>query len=401
METLRIALTALRTNKLRSFLTLLGVIIGVTTVVAVVSVISGLNAYVSEKVFSLNPDILIVTQFGIITSREEFLEAVKRKKIELADTEAIANLCESCKMVGVSTSSNQPVKRLSKRLADVQILGVTTNMAELNNLDLEAGRFFTNSEETHSAAVAVIGSDVREELFDTLDPVGRTISLQGKPFKVIGLLRKQGSVLGQSQDKQLYIPLPAFRKMFGARRSLSVFIRPEGGVPGIEKTQDEVRVIMRNRRHIGFRDKDPFAVVTAAALQKVWQSISAGAFALMTLISSISLLVGGIVITNIMLVSVVERTREIGLRRAVGARSRDIQLQFLTEAMLLSFIGGIIGCLLGAAITMGISAVFPAKVTPLILFAGIFIAVLTGVIAGFFPARKAAQLAPVEALRWE
>ena len=401
METFRIALVALRTNKLRSFLTLLGVIIGVTTVVAVVSVISGLNAYVAEKVFSLNPDVLIVTQFGIITSREEFLEAIKRKKIDLADTKAIADRCESCKQIGVSTSSSQPVKRGSKRLADVQVLGVTTSMAQLNNLDIEAGRFFTSSEEAHSAAVAVIGSDVREELFGPLDPVGRSISIQGKPMKVIGLLRKQGSVLGRSQDKQLYIPLPAFRKMFGSRRSLSVFIRPDGGVAGIEKTQDELRVIMRSRRHTGFRDKDPFAVVTAAALQKVWQSISAGAFALMTLISGISLVVGGIVITNIMLVSVVERTREIGLRRAVGARSRDIQFQFLTEAMLLSLIGGIIGCIIGALITQAISIVFPARVTPMIISAGIFIAVLTGIIAGFFPARKAAQLPPVEALRWE
>lgn len=401
METLRIALTALRTNKLRSFLTLLGVIIGVTTVVAVVSVISGLNSYVRDKVFSLNPDILIVTQFGIITSREEWLEAVKRKKIDLSDAHAIIDRCESCNMVGISTSGRQPVKRGSKRLPDVNILGATTNMAELNNLDIEAGRFYTASEESHSAAVTVIGSDVRDELFGQLDPVGRTISLQGKPLKVIGLLRKQGSVLGRSQDNQLYIPLSTFRKMFGARRSLSVFVRPEGGVAGIEETHDDIRVILRSRRHTGFRDEDPFAVVTAAALQKVWQSISAGAFALMTLISGISLVVGGIVITNIMLVSVVERTREIGLRRAVGATARDIQLQFLTEAMLLSLIGGLIGCILGVAITMAISIVFPAKVTPPIIFAGISIAILTGVVAGFFPAKKAASLPPVEALRWE
>lgn len=403
METLRIAATALKTNKLRSFLTLLGVIIGVMTVVAVVSVISGLNQYVSEKIFSLNPDVLIVTQFGIITSREEFLEAVKRKKIDLQDIEAIEARCTKCAIVGVSTQSRQPVKRGAKRLPDVTVFGATPNMAELNNLDIETGRFFIQSEQDHSAPVAIIGSDVRDELFGPLDPVGRTISMGGRTLKVIGLLRKQGSVLGQSQDAQMYIPLSAYQKAFGARRSLSAFIRPIGGVPGIAAAEDDIRVILRSRRHTAFRDKDPFAIVTAERLQTVWKGISAGAFALMTLISGISLVVGGIVITNIMLVSVVERTREIGLRRALGARPRDIQLQFLSEAMLLSLIGGLIGCLLGAAIAKTISTVFPlpTNLTPGILIAGLSIAVVTGVIAGFFPARKAAQLPPVEALRWE
>ncbi|HUF17841.1 MAG TPA: ABC transporter permease [Thermoanaerobaculia bacterium] len=402
-EVIRIAAQALRTHKLRSFLTLLGVIIGVMTVVAVVSVISGLNSYVSDQVFQLNPDVYIVTQFGIITSREEFLEAVRRKRIEIDDVRAIERRCTSCGMVGTSASTRMPVKYGNKRLSGVLIFGASSNMAELNNLDIEAGRFYTPTEEYHSAPVVVIGSDVREELFPRLDPIGRTISVGGKPRRVIGLLRKQGSVLGQSQDNQLYMPLSTFRKAFGARRSLDVFIRPSGGMAGLSASQDEVRVILRNRRHTPFRADDPFSMVTAEALQKVWRNISAGAFALMVFISGISLVVGGIVITNIMLVSVIERTREIGIRRALGARQRDIQMQFLTEAIMLALIGGVIGVLLGVMISKGISTAFPlpTQIRPSLIVAALGIAIVTGVGAGFFPARKAAKLPPIEALRYE
>ena len=403
METLRIAANGLKTHKLRSFLTLLGVIIGVTTVIAVVSVIAGLNNFVAERLFQLNPDVYVLTQFGIITSREEFLAAVKRRRIDFSDLEAIENRCNTCMIVGARSDSSMPVKRGNKKLANVQTAGTTANMAELNNLDLEAGRYFTRTEVDHSAPVTVIGSDVRDEIFGKLDPLGRTIWLSGKPLKVIGLLRKQGSLLGQSQDRLLYLPLSTFRKFFGARRSLDVYIRPRGGVPALQTSMDEVRVILRSRRHTAFKGADPFGVVSAEALQTVWKSISAGAFALMIFISSISLVVGGIVITNIMLVSVVERTREIGVRRAIGARSRDIQLQFLTEAVLLALIGGLFGVLLGAVLSKGLSAAFslPTLLRPSLIMTGLFIALFTGAAAGFFPARKAANLPPVDALRWE
>jgi putative ABC transport system permease protein len=403
METLRIALAALQRHKLRSFLTLLGVIIGVMTVVAVVAVISGLNAYVTEKLFQLNPDVFIVTQFGIITSREEFLEAVKRKKLDMSDVEAVKQHCSHCDAVAAGIQTRMPVKRGAERLSNVTIYGTTANLAEINNLDIEAGRFLTNTEDYHSAPVAVIGTDVRDELFGKRDPIGRTVWLNGKPLRVIGLLRKQGSILGQSQDSQLYLPLSTFRKNFGTRRSLAMFIRAKGGVPGVAAAEDDIRVIIRSRRHTPFHGKDPFGLVSAESLQVVWRNISAGAFALMTFISGISLLVGGIVIMNIMLVSVIERTREIGIRRALGARKRDIQFQFLTEAALLALGGGLVGVTLGVLISKGISAAFPlpTRVTPGLIIAGLVIALVTGVAAGFFPARKAAKLPPVDALRWE
>lgn len=399
METIRIAATALRANKLRSFLTLLGVIIGVMTIISVVSVVSGLNDYIKNRVFSLNPDVFIVTKFGIITSREEFLAALRRKDIDANDVRAVQQRCSTCGMIGSGFRSQQTVKRNAKRLESVVIYGCTSNIAELNNLDLDNGRFFNPSEEGHSASVAVIGSDLQEELFGRLDPVGRDVTLGGKKLRVVGVLKKQGSVLGQNQDKVMYLPLGTFKKIYGTRQSIDIFVKPANGLAEMQQAQDEVRAILRARRHTPFKGVDPFGMVTAEALQTLWKGISAGAFAFMIFISGISLVVGGIVITNIMLVSVIERTREIGLRRALGARSRDILLQFLTEAVMLAGIGGAIGIFLGWLISKAIP--IPTLVRPSLVFAGIFVAVFTGVLAGFFPARRASKLPPVEALRFE
>ncbi|MEZ5313580.1 MAG: ABC transporter permease [Thermoanaerobaculia bacterium] len=352
METLRIALTAIRTNTLRSILTLLGVIIGVMTVIAVVSIVSGLNSFVTEKLFSLSPDVFVVTQFGIIRSQEEFLQALKRKRITTNDAHAVERLCGKCADVGISAQSNQTVKRNSQRLSGTQISGVTANMGELSNLDLEAGRFFVPAEDERAVPYIVIGSDVRDELFGAQDPIGRNVWIEATPYRVVGLLRKQGTVLGRNQDNQAYIPINSFRKQFEAAQPHPVRAAG-GGMAGIDAAQDEMRSILRARRHTPYADPDPFGIVSAGAVQTVWKQISAGAFALVIFISGISLLVGGIVIANIMLVSVVERTREIGIRRALGARKRDINLQFLSEAVMLSMSGGIVGVLLGAAIAWG------------------------------------------------
>jgi putative ABC transport system permease protein len=388
---------------MRSFLTLLGVIIGVMTVVTVVSIISGLNNYISEKVFQLNPDVYAVTQFGIITSREQFLEAIKRKPINWDDFEAVKEHCGLCDMTGASLGTNANVKRGAHKLTNVRTAGVTSNMAELQNLDLEAGRFFTPTEERRSALVVIIGFDVREELFGELDPIGRTMWVADQPMRVIGVLRKQGSVLGQNQDKVLYMPIMSWRKRFGARESIDIFVKAHGGVSGVDPSMDDVRVILRSRRHTAFRDNDPFATVTAEALQMLWKGISTGLFSLMILISGISLIVGGIVIMNIMLVSVVERTREIGVRRAIGATRSHIRRQFLTEAVLLSLGGGVLGVLLGMAIAKTISTLspMPTLVRPSLIVAGLLISVVTGVLAGVIPAWRASKLPPVEALRFE
>lgn len=403
METLRIAARALGAHKMRSFLTLLGVIIGVTTVVTVVSIISGMNSYINEKVFQLSPDVLIFTRFGIITSREEFMEAIKRRKIDLRDVQAIENRCQSCGMVGTQASTRQNVKRGANTLERALIHGTSANMAELNNLDLEAGRFFTPSETMRSAPVAVIGTDMRDQLFRGLDPIGRDIKLSGRTLKVVGLLTKQGSVLGQNQDNRMFIPISTFRKIYGSRSDLDIFVKPAGGLAGIQRTEDEVRLILRSRRHTPFNAKDPFGIVTAESLQQLWKQISGGAFALMVFISGISLVVGGIVITNIMLVSVIERTREIGIRRAIGAQKSDIRNQFLTEAVMLSLVGGLLGVAVGALVSKIVATMtpLPTLVRPSLVLTGLAIAMITGVLAGYFPARRAANLPPIDSLRWE
>jgi putative ABC transport system permease protein len=403
METLRIAAVALRTNKLRSFLTLLGVIIGVMTVVTVVSIISGLNAYISEKVFDLNPDVFVVSQFGIITSREAFLEAVKRKKIDWRDFENVRDGCQTCSAVGVQHRRRDAIKRGAERIGDVRIIGSTANMAELNNLDIETGRFFTDGEERRAGLVVILGSDVRDALFGKLDPIGRVVRVGNQPMRVIGLLRKQGSVLGEAQDDIVYIPVSTWRKQFGARDSMNVVIKARGGIPNVPKAMDEVRVMLRSSRRTAFRSDDPFAFVTAEALQTLWKGISAGMFSLMIFISGISLVVGGIVIMNIMLVSVVERTREIGVRRALGARRRTILVQFLTEAALVTMVGGAIGTTVGVLASAIIDKIAPvsAELSPAAIVGALVFSGFIGVAFGTWPAYRASHLDPIESLRYE
>lgn len=402
-ELFRVAWRAIGAHKLRSFLTLLGVIIGVMTVVAVVSVISGLNNYVATKLFSLSPDVYTIERFGIITSRDEFLEALKRKRIQKSDLEAFQRLSKTAVMVGARSGTSRSVRVGPRRLSDVQITGVTANVAEISNLDVDLGRFFTESENERRAFVAVIGTEVRDELFPRLDPVGRTISIDGIPFRVIGLLVKQGSVFGQSQDNVVYVPREALAKAWGTRRNISIYVKARGGVEGIPASMDEARSIFRALRKTAPSAPDPVSFVTAEAIQVVWRSISAGAFALLAFISSISLVVGAIVIANIMLVSVVERTKEIGIRLAIGARKRDIRRQFLLEATLLALGGGAVGVLFGWVISSLINAYtpLPTLVSPALVVTGLLLATLTGLVAGVFPAVKASRLPPIEALRYE
>jgi putative ABC transport system permease protein len=400
-ELFRVSSSALSRHKLRAFLTLLGVIIGVATVVAVVSVISGLNTYVKDKVFGLNPDVVIFTKYGIITSRDEWLLAMKRPNLTVSDMEFVRRECRLCGQVGGQAERRRMVKAGDRKLSDVQTVGQTPNMGEAMNIDIASGRYFTQSEYDHAAAVAVIGWDVQDQLFPNQDPIGRILKVEGYPVKVIGTLAKQGNVLGQNQDSVLYMPLTLFSKHIASVEDIGIFAKPSGGLESVNAMTDEVRTILRALRKTKFNKDDPFSLVTAEMLQSLWKGISAGAFLLMILISGISLVVGAIVIANIMFVSVVERTKEIGVRRALGARQRDIRRQFLLEAALLSSIGGVIGVALGSLIAFAVSQVFPAQVKLSFILVGIGVATLTGLAAGLIPAAKAGKLPPVEALRYE
>src|SRR5688572_30222108 len=399
----REALQAMRANRLRSFLTLLGIIIGVATLVGVVSVISGLNGWVQEKVITLSPDVYVVTKFGIIRSREEFLDALKRRDIDYDDYRRLASLLRKADEVAADVNTTSAVKHRDARLADVQIHGTTANFGTLMNLDLAAGRYFVPGEDAGAAAVAVIGWDIKDELFPHQDPVGRDVLIGGTPYRVIGLIAKQGRTLGQNRDAQALVPLQAWRRQFGSRNSIDLLVKAKGGVPGVDASVDEVRAVLRAIRHTDYRAPDPFGVVTAESLQQLWRQISGAAFILSLLIASVSLGVGGIVIMNIMLVAVVERTREIGVRLALGARKRDIRRQFLLEATLLSMLGGVIGVVGGGALALMVKNVleFPAQLTPAIALMGLLLSALVGVAAGYWPARSASNLPVVEALRTE
>ena len=401
VELFRLSSSALTRHKMRAFLTLLGVIIGVATVVGVVSVISGLNTYVKDKLFGLNPDIVIFTKYGIITSREEWLIARKRRDVTLTDMSVVRQECRLCDEVGGEGDRTRPVKFMDRKLSDVQVQGHTANMTSLLRVDVATGRYFTANEYDHAAAVAVIGFDVQDQLFGNMDPIGRIMKIDGYPVKVVGTLVKQGNVMGQSRDNVIYIPLTLFKNHIAPTQDIAIFIKPVGGVDGANAATDEVRTILRSLRKTKFDKDDPFGMVTAEMLQTLWRNFSQGAFLLMILISGISLVVGAIVIANIMFVSVVERTKEIGVRRALGARRRDIRWQFLLEAAMLAAIGGVIGVAMGSGLALAVNQFFPAQVRLSFILIGIGVATFTGIVAGWIPSSKASALAPVEALRYE
>ena len=402
-ELLREILRTVRANALRSFLTLLGVIIGVATLVSVVAVISGLNGFVRDRVFALAPDVFILNKFGIIRSRQEFVEAAKRPDIELRDYQRMAPLLRRAQRVGATEDGSMTVKAGGHVLHDVSVHGTTANYGDLMSVDLASGRYFLDSEDAAGQAVAVIGWDLKEELFPQLEPLGREVLVNGIPYRVIGLVAKQGNVLGQSRDSQLYMPLASFRQNFGSHTSLALFIQARGGVEGVEAAADEARGVLRALRHTSFRAPDPFGVVTAESLQTLWAQISAAAFILSLLIASVSLGVGGVVIMNIMLVAVAERTQEIGVRRALGARRRDIGRQFLLEATLLSVGGGLAGALLGSLVALAVDGLlhFPARPSLAIVALGLGLSAAVGLAAGYLPARSASRLPVVDALRSE
>ena len=405
-ELFRSAFRSLRAHKLRSFLTLLGMTISVAAIVAVVSIISGLNKYVADQVMILSPDMFVVERFGFITSRKEWLDALKRPNITMEDYRRLraANL-PSVAEIGAGDGVNRIVSNGTKKLERASIVGVTEKAFYILNVEIEAGRMFAEAEDDAGRQVALIGADIREELFGQQDPIGRTILVAGMPYQVIGLMPKRGSggFTDTDTDIRVYIPLSLFKRNFNNRWfSLQIYVKAKS-VDLVEEAKDEVRAFMRAMRHTDYRAPDPFGIFGQETIMDFWKKISAAMFLFITLISGVSLCVGGIVVMNIMLVSVAERTQEIGIRMALGARKRDILRQFLLEAALMSLVGGILGFMVGAGLALGVRAAtgFPAQVTFSIVAMAIGLAALVGVLAGFFPARRAANLVVIDAIRAE
>jgi putative ABC transport system permease protein len=403
-ESFTMAVVSLRSNKLRTFLTLLGIIIGVLTIIAVVSVIQGLNNYVYTKMSFYGANDFSVQKFTMIgTSLKDFREQMKRKDLTLVERDLIRANCPTCELIGATASTNQTVKYGSQILKGTEIRGVTHIDHEIGSvLELEAGRHLQSQDETNSRAVCVIGADIAEKVFPTFDPLGRWLKVGSRNFQVIGVGKKKGKILGFSQDNYVRIPITTFMKAYGSRRSININIHTNSQEEMV-KAQDEVRTVLRSWRKRSYNDADDFAFATSETFIQFYKTATSGIYFAMIAVSSIALIVGGIVIMNIMFVSVSERTKEIGIRMAVGARRKDILYQFLIESSVISALGGIIGIVLGFLVARIVSAAtsMPSSVEPVSIVLAMVMSWSIGLFFGIYPANRAAKLDPVEALRSE
>ena len=403
-EAVEIAAASLWTHKLRSILTLLGVVIGVTSVIAVVSFINGLNSYVAEKVFNLGADVFLVNRGPIIaTNIDDVLETEKRKKFTLEDFGAVREGCRSCADVGAATRTTAAeVKYGMNYLRDSTLRGWTTAMPRIYDVELVAGRHITDADLRAASRVCTVGWDIVDNLFPGTDPIGKEIRVDGEACEIIGIGKKLGSALGQSRDNWVILPITLVQKTYGTRESVRIWGKARG-TEQLQETIDEVRQILRARRHVPYNNKDDFVVETSKSFLSLWAGISSAFFGVVVAIASVSLVVGGIVIMNIMLVSVTERTREIGLRKSVGARRADILMQFLIESSTISAIGGFWGVVFGVLLAKLVSWVtpLPSAIEIWSVLAGLLMATSVGLFFGIYPASKAARLDPVVALRAE
>ncbi|MDI6808852.1 MAG: ABC transporter permease [Candidatus Eisenbacteria bacterium] len=401
-ESISLAFGSLRANKLRSFLTILGNIIGVMSVIAVVSIINGMNKYVSEKIAAQGSNVLYIDKFGMITSDEEWQEAVKRKDILLEDEKALASFMKSAVAVTGQVYARKTTKSRNQSASRIEIKGMTEGYFETETYDLEDGRHLDESDVNHKRPFAVLGYGVAEKLFPGIDPLGKEIRVGRNYLKVIGTIEKKGSLLGMSQDNFVIIPITTFQKFFGERQSVTILVKTKSAEL-MKKAEDEARFLLRMRRKIPFTKPDDFAILTADTFMNLYKNFTSTAFIVMVGVASLSLIVGGIVIMNIMLVTVTERTREIGIRKAVGARARDVLQQFLVEAVALSTVGGIIGILLGIVIAKTVSSLtpLPSSVRLWSVLAGLLVSSSVGIFFGIYPARRAAQQDTIVALRYE
>jgi len=401
VETMRLALDSLRAHKLRSFLTLLGVILAVATLVTVMSFVSGMNFYVADRIANLGANVYIVDRFGIITSQDAWVKAQKRPLLQLDDYEFLRDNMKLAAAVAATDDRNIDLKAGNERLERCDVTGATANYADVRNITVAQGRMITESDDDHRSPVAFIGADVATKLFPTVDPIGKTFRAETHEYTVVGVATAIGSAFGESQDNFVIMPIHTYQKEFHKQQDwVGIFVQAPAAEL-MQASEDEARMLMRAKRHLAYNAPDNFAILGSDSIMALWHELTGTLASAAIGIVSVFLLVGGIVIMNIMLASVTERTREIGIRRSLGARKQHILLQFVAESGVLATVGGLLGLLaayLVVALVRSVSSLpmltpMSAVIISLVLSTGV------GLFFGIYPAMRAAKLDPIEALR--
>lgn len=398
-----IAFQAIWANKLRSGLTLLGVMIGVMSVMTIISSLEGMSDSIEKDLSSLGPTTFIVQRIGVITSEKMYFDKIKRKPLSMDAVDLLRESCSLVETLAPRAYSNGTVKYRDQSLRNVSIRAAPSNIIDIVDIRVSQGRFHSRDEDLHNRNVCFIGDQIRETLFEGLDPIGKSIKINSKKYTIIGVNIKKGSTFGNNPDNFVFIPFSAYVKQFGEPKfNLAIFLKAKS-VEVLDDAMDQARMVLRAQRHVPFNKGDDFDILTADSILELLNSITKIFRMGLVGISSISLVVGGIVVMNIMMVSVSERTREIGIRKSLGAKGKHILLQFMFESLLLTFTGGLVGILVGFLIAQYLMGLIDMQISPSMfaIFSGLIISSGTGLIFGIYPAMRAAKLDPIKALSYE